>query len=236
MAFGPKVAFEICLEDLGALAIIDGGGREHNSRESRLVDFERAGCSAFGVHHPLDGSEESVMDFRLIRSDRELQVDEVGDDICRCAAVNTRAGDDGKVSGRTSWVTRFCRGTTMWLAVRTGWMHRSGREMWPLLPKMRISRESTAVRIGPPLRATTPALIACMCCPRTPFAFITSILCFAWIGIKDMAGLMGCCALYAFLRGSFVSLPGSTVVSLSPALNTMGIKLGMVWRFPVADC
>lgn len=69
----------------------------HDGCESRLVDFERAGCSALGVHHRLDDSKESVIDFRPIRPDRERQVDEVGDDVCRRAAVNTRAGDDGEV-------------------------------------------------------------------------------------------------------------------------------------------
>lgn len=127
----------------------------HDGLESRLVDLERAGCFALGVHHPLDGGEESVMDFRPIRSDRELQVDEVGDDVCRCAAVNTRAGDDGKVFRSHFLGDESCRLTPMWLTLRTGSMHRSGREMWPLLPELRISRELMAIRIGPPLTATT---------------------------------------------------------------------------------
>ncbi len=62
---------------------------------------------------------------------------------------------------------------------------------------------------------------------QIPFAFITSVLCFGWIGIHDRAGLIVFCALYGFFCGSFVSLPGITVVSLSPNLNTIGIQLGM---------
>lgn len=62
---------------------------------------------------------------------------------------------------------------------------------------------------------------------QIPFAFITAILCFGWIGIKDVAGLIIFCCLYGFFCGSFVSLPGITVVSLSPNLSTIGIQLGM---------
>lgn len=62
---------------------------------------------------------------------------------------------------------------------------------------------------------------------QIPFAFITAILCFGWIGIKDKAGLIVFCALYGFFCGSFVSLPGITVVTLSPNLRTIGIQLGM---------
>lgn len=62
---------------------------------------------------------------------------------------------------------------------------------------------------------------------QIPLAFATAILCFGWIGIKDTAGLVVFCALYGFFCGSFVSLPGMTVVSLSPNLNTIGIQLGM---------
>lgn len=62
---------------------------------------------------------------------------------------------------------------------------------------------------------------------QIPFAFITAILCFGWIGIKDTAGLIVFCVLYGFFCGSFVSLPGITVVSLSPNLNRIGIQLGM---------
>lgn len=62
---------------------------------------------------------------------------------------------------------------------------------------------------------------------QVPFAFITSILCFGWIGINSSSGLLAFCALYGFFCGSFVSLPGITVVSLSPNLNTIGIQLGM---------
>lgn len=62
---------------------------------------------------------------------------------------------------------------------------------------------------------------------QIPFAFAVSILCFGWIGVTSSAGLFVFCALYGFFCGSFVSLPGITIMSLSPDLNTIGIQLGM---------
>lgn len=62
---------------------------------------------------------------------------------------------------------------------------------------------------------------------QIPFAFILSVLCFGWIGIKGTAGSIVFCLLYGFFGGSFVSLPGVTVISLSPNLATIGIQLGM---------
>jgi len=62
---------------------------------------------------------------------------------------------------------------------------------------------------------------------QIPFAFILSILCFGWIGIKGTAGTIMFCLLYGFFCGSFVSLPGVTIMSLSPDLSTIGIQLGM---------
>lgn len=62
---------------------------------------------------------------------------------------------------------------------------------------------------------------------QVPFAFILAVLCFGWIGIKSPAGSIVFCLLYGFFGGSFVSLPGVTIISLSPNLATIGIQLGM---------
>ena len=62
---------------------------------------------------------------------------------------------------------------------------------------------------------------------QIPFAFILAALCFGWIGIKSTAGSIIFCILYGFFCGSFVSLPGVTIMSLSPNLATIGIQLGM---------
>ena len=60
---------------------------------------------------------------------------------------------------------------------------------------------------------------------QTLFAFGTASLCFGWIGIKGEAGLISFCILYGFLSGSFASLPGTTVVSLSRDVSTIGLQI-----------
>ena len=62
---------------------------------------------------------------------------------------------------------------------------------------------------------------------QIPFALILATLCFAWISIKGSAALIVFCLLYGFFCGSFVSLPGVTIISLSPNLSTIGVQLGM---------
>ena len=62
---------------------------------------------------------------------------------------------------------------------------------------------------------------------QIPFAFVAAILCFGWIGVRNEAAFVVFCVLHGFFCGSFVSLPGITVVSLSPNLSTIGIQLGM---------
>ncbi len=69
---------------------------------------------------------------------------------------------------------------------------------------------------------------------QIPFALILTIICFAWIRITTTAGTVVFCLLYGFFCGSFVSLPGVTVISLSPNLATIGIQLGM--SFIIAGC
>ena len=62
---------------------------------------------------------------------------------------------------------------------------------------------------------------------QIPFAFITALLCYSWAAIKTTPSLVVLCALYGFFCGSFVSLPGPTVVTLSPNLATIGTRIGM---------
>ena len=64
-----------------------------------------------------------------------------------------------------------------------------------------------------------------------PFAFITALLTFSWIAIKDPAGLVVFCVLYGFFSGTFVSLPGPMGVSLSPNMKTIGRRLGVSVAF-----
>ena len=69
---------------------------------------------------------------------------------------------------------------------------------------------------------------------QIPFAFILAVLFFGWIGIKSTTGSIIFCLLYGLFCGSFVSLPGVTIMNLSPSLATIGIQLGM--SFVIAGC
>jgi len=60
-----------------------------------------------------------------------------------------------------------------------------------------------------------------------PCSFAAGILCFGWIGIKDIAGLVIFAILYGFFSGAFVSLPPTALVSLSPSLRVVGTRMGM---------
>ena len=66
---------------------------------------------------------------------------------------------------------------------------------------------------------------------QIPFAWIATLLVFCWIAIKSTSGLVVFCILYGFFSGTFVSLPGPTVVSLSPNLATLGTRMGMTFAF-----
>ena len=54
-----------------------------------------------------------------------------------------------------------------------------------------------------------------------------SILSFAWIGIKNSPGLIVFTVLYGFFSGTFLTLPFSTVVRLSPDMGVVGVRMGM---------
>ena len=61
-----------------------------------------------------------------------------------------------------------------------------------------------------------------------PLTFATSTLTFGWIGVRDTPGIVLFCILYGFFQGPFVSLPPSIMVTLSPDLHKIGIRLGMM--------
>ena len=60
-----------------------------------------------------------------------------------------------------------------------------------------------------------------------PCSLIAAALAFAWIGVKSTAGLIVFCLLYGFFSGAFISIPPSCIVSLSPDLSVVGIRVGM---------
>ena len=55
------------------------------------------------------------------------------------------------------------------------------------------------------------------------------ILAWCWIADRSTAGLIVWAILYGFFTGCFVSMPPPIVVSLSPSLETIGARMGMVF-------
>ncbi|KAI9810734.1 MAG: hypothetical protein M1827_006072 [Pycnora praestabilis] len=62
-----------------------------------------------------------------------------------------------------------------------------------------------------------------------PCSLAASILTYAWIGIKNTPGLIVYALLFGFFSGTFVSLPPTAIVSLSPHLGVVGTRMGMAF-------
>ncbi|KAJ5908482.1 hypothetical protein N7495_001164 [Penicillium taxi] len=62
-------------------------------------------------------------------------------------------------------------------------------------------------------------------------SFTTSLLAFLWIWVDTVEGLFVFCSLYGFFSGAFVSLSPTTLVSLSPNLGVVGVRMGMSFVF-----
>jgi predicted MFS family arabinose efflux permease len=86
-----------------------------------------------------------------------------------------------------------------------------------------INATSTLGRLVPNFIADTTGPLNV----QVPFAMISGVLCFGWIGINTSASLLAFCCLYGFFAGSFVSLPGTIAVTLSPDLSAIGIQVSL---------
>ena len=64
-----------------------------------------------------------------------------------------------------------------------------------------------------------------------PFCLITALLSFCWIATRSTGGLIVFCIFYGFFSGTFVSLQGPAVISLSPDLGLVGTRIGMSFAF-----
>lgn len=62
-----------------------------------------------------------------------------------------------------------------------------------------------------------------------PCAFMSGILAFCWIAAKSEGSLIIVCVFYGFFSGTFVSLPATVIVNLSPNLGIIGTRLGMLF-------
>ncbi|KAL9078028.1 MAG: hypothetical protein Q9157_003059 [Trypethelium eluteriae] len=61
------------------------------------------------------------------------------------------------------------------------------------------------------------------------FASASSVLSLSLLAIKSVNGVIAFCVLYGFFTGTFVSLPGPTVASLSPDMASLGGRMSMAF-------
>lgn len=64
-----------------------------------------------------------------------------------------------------------------------------------------------------------------------PCAFLSAITLFAWIATKSPASLIVVSILYPFFSDGLMALPPAVIVSLTPALNQIGTRVGMAFSF-----
>lgn len=58
-------------------------------------------------------------------------------------------------------------------------------------------------------------------------ALFTTVLAFVWIAVHTTGGIIAFAPTYAFVAGAFSSLPGPTIVSMSPTLEGLGTRMGI---------
>lgn len=61
------------------------------------------------------------------------------------------------------------------------------------------------------------------------FVSVSAILSLSLLAIHTTAGILAFCVLYGFFTGTFVSLPGPTVASLSPDMAVLGGRMSMAF-------
>lgn len=64
-----------------------------------------------------------------------------------------------------------------------------------------------------------------------PCAIISGLLSFCWIRMSTEGSVIVFALLYGFFTGSFVSLPPTCVITLSPHLGIVGTRMGMLFAF-----
>ncbi|KOS19716.1 Riboflavin transporter MCH5 [Escovopsis weberi] len=90
-----------------------------------------------------------------------------------------------------------------------------------------LNAASTFGRIIPNFFAdrTGPLNVLVPCC------LCAAVLAFSWIAIDDLAGIFVFCVFYGFFSGTFVSLPPTTVITLTRDLSVVGARMGMSFAF-----
>ena len=63
----------------------------------------------------------------------------------------------------------------------------------------------------------------------TVVTFISGILCLAWLGIRNLGGVVAFAFLYGLFSGGIVSITPSVIVDLTPDLSLVGTRMGMTF-------
>ena len=66
-----------------------------------------------------------------------------------------------------------------------------------------------------------------------PFSILCGIIAFSWTYINSTGPLIVFCIFYGFISGTFVSITGPALATLSPDLGLMGTHMGMSFAFAV---
>ncbi|KZF19209.1 MFS general substrate transporter [Xylona heveae TC161] len=111
---------------------------------------------------------------------------------------------------------------TAYAAKNTGMSHNLSFYMLPI-----INAGSVFGRIIPNFLADKTGPLNML----IPCSLISALLAFCWIAIESTGGFIIFSLLYGFFSGTFVSLPPTTVVSLSPSLQMVGTRMGMSFCF-----
>lgn len=61
------------------------------------------------------------------------------------------------------------------------------------------------------------------------FSTLTGAISLAWIGVRNLGGLMVFTILYGFFSGAFVSLPAVAVVTLTKDMRDVGTRIGQLF-------
>lgn len=64
-----------------------------------------------------------------------------------------------------------------------------------------------------------------------PISLLATVLAFAWIGVRDVAGAVVFACFYGYASGAIVSLPPSILTRMSPNMGLVGTRLGMIFMF-----
>lgn len=64
-----------------------------------------------------------------------------------------------------------------------------------------------------------------------PFSILCGIIGFSWTSIHSIGPLVMFCISYGFFSGTFVSITGPAIASLSPDLALLGTHMGMSFAF-----